>query len=75
MNNLLYIAAAGAGKTTKLVKTAIEKSLKETVLITTFTDTNEQEIRNKFYQYNSAIPKNVTILTWFSLVVQHGIKP
>lgn len=75
MNNLLYIAAAGSGKTTKLVKTAIEKSLAETVLITTFTDTNEQEIRNKFYQYNSAIPKNVTILTWFSLLVQHGIKP
>ena len=55
----LIIAAAGAGKTTFLVKKALEIS--ENVLITTYTDANEQSIRDKFYEINGCIPSNVTI--------------
>ena len=75
MSNIVYIAAAGSGKTTKLVKMAIEKSVTERVLITTYTNANEQEIKRKFYQLNSCIPKNVTIQSWFSFLIQHGVKP
>lgn len=50
----LIIAAAGAGKTTFLVKKALEIS--ENVLITTYTDANEQSIRDKFYEINGCIP-------------------
>ena len=60
----LIIAAAGAGKTTFLVKKALEIS--ENVLITTYTDANEQSIRDKFYEINGCIPSNVTIMPWFS---------
>ena len=51
--NIAYIAAAGSGKTTKLVETALEKSKTERILLLTYTTANEQEIKNKFYQKNS----------------------
>ena len=69
----LIIAAAGAGKTTFLIKKALEIS--ENVLITTYTDANEQSIRDKFYEINGCIPSNVTIMPWFSLLIKHGIRP
>ena len=69
----LIIAAAGAGKTTFLVKKALEIS--ENVLITTYTDANEQSIRDKFYEINGCIPSNVTIMPWFSLLIKHVIRP
>ena len=69
----LIIAAAGAGKTTFLVKQALKIS--ENILITTFTDANEQSIREKFYEVNGCIPSNVTIIPWFSLLIRHGIRP
>lgn len=71
--NRLLIAAAGAGKTTFLVKEALEK--KEPVLITTYTEANELEIKRKIITINKAIPSNITIQTWFSFLIQHGVKP
>ncbi len=74
MNNELIIAAAGSGKTRHLINKAIE--LKEAnILITTFTEENEKEIRNRFIVENKCIPSNVTIQTWFSFLIQHGLKP
>jgi len=69
--NKLMIAAAGSGKTTYLVEKALELK-DENVLITTYTESNEAEIRNKF---NGRIPKNITIQTWFSFLLQHGVRP
>ncbi|PHR58057.1 MAG: DNA helicase II [Arcobacter sp.] len=71
--NKLMIAAAGAGKTTYLVTKALAQS--ENVLITTYTEANEKEIRKKMIEINGFIPKNITIQTWFSVLIQHGIKP
>ncbi len=74
MKNELLIASAGAGKTTLLVREAL--SCSEAVLITTFTEENEREIRKKFVELNNGvIPSNVTIQTWFSLLIEHGAKP
>ena len=75
MSNLVYIAAAGSGKTTTLVRKACALPLSEYVLILTYTDSNEKEIRNKFYQEKGYIPQNVVIQSWFSFLVQHLIKP
>ncbi len=69
--NKLIIAAAGSGKTSFLVEKA-KKIKDENVLITTYTEANEAEIRNKF---NGHIPKNITIQTWFSFLLQHGVRP
>ena len=73
-NNKLIIAAAGSGKTTFLV----EKALKQKdgkVLITTYTQANEAEIRKKIIEKNKCIPENVIVQTWFSFLLQHGVRP
>ncbi len=73
MSNKLIIAGAGSGKTTYLVKRALE--INEPILITTFTIANEQEIRKKFCKLNGCVPGNVTIQTWYSFLLQHGVRP
>ncbi len=74
MNNILIIAGAGSGKTTHIVEQAIKLS-NQSVLITTYTEANEQEIKNKFIKKRGSIPPNVTIQTWFSFLIQHGVRP
>ena len=71
--NTLLIAAAGAGKTTFLAKEALRQT--GDVLITTYTEVNEEEIRRKIIKLNKTIPGNITVQTWFSFLIQHGIKP
>ncbi len=71
--NKLIIAAAGAGKTTYLINEALKHD--KEILITTYTEANENEIKKKFIEINGSIPKNVTIQTWFSMLLQHGVKP
>jgi ATP-dependent exoDNAse (exonuclease V) beta subunit len=46
VNNKLIIAAAGSGKTTYLIDEAI-KNREKKVLITTYTQANEAEIKKK----------------------------
>jgi DNA helicase-2/ATP-dependent DNA helicase PcrA len=75
MGNIkLIIAAAGSGKTSFLVNRALENK-ESKILITTYTDANENEIRKRFYKINNCVPSNVTIQTWFSFLLQHGAKP
>lgn len=75
MRNIVYIAAAGSGKTTSLVKKACEIKSPENVLILTYTDSNEEEIRHKFHKINGFIPENICVQTWFSFLFQFYIKP
>ena len=72
--NKLIIAAAGAGKTTFLVDEAL-KIKDERVLITTYTQANEEEIKKKIIEVNRCIPSNVIVQTWFSFLLQHGVRP
>lgn len=74
MSSKLVIAAAGSGKTTYLVKEAL-KIPTDKVLITTFTESNEQELKAKFIEIAGFIPSNVTIFTWFSFLIRQGVKP
>lgn len=69
-----YSAAAGSGKTTLLVRKAIGIG-DGRVLITTFTDANEVEIKKKFTEEIGYIPKNVIVQTWFSFLLQLGVMP
>lgn len=72
--NKLIIAAAGAGKTTFLVNEALKQE-DGNVLITTYTRANEEEIRKKIIEINKCIPENITIQTWFSFLLTHGVRP
>lgn len=71
--NKLLISAAGSGKTTFIVDDALGKS--DNILITTYTEANEAEIKRKIIKVNKCIPSNITIQTWFSFLIQHGIRP
>lgn len=71
----LVIASAGSGKTTSIVKEAIQKSKIENVLITTYTDANAEGIRQKLIKEVGCIPSNITVQTWFSFLLQHGVRP
>jgi len=73
-NNKLMVAAAGSGKTTYLVNKACEIN-GESVLITTYTEANETEIKKKIIKKMGCIPSNITIQTWFSFLLQHGVRP
>lgn len=73
MGNKLIIAAAGSGKTTTLVKDALSQSQK--VLITTYTQANEQEIRKKIIDLNACIPEHIVVQTWFAFLLKHGVRP
>ncbi|MFA6038156.1 MAG: UvrD-helicase domain-containing protein [Legionellales bacterium] len=73
-NNKLIIAAAGSGKTTYLIEEAL-KIIDNNILITTFTEANEAEIRSKVVKTNNFTPPNITIQTWFSFLLQHGVRP
>ena len=74
MPNRLIISAAGSGKTTLLVKSAYALNNEKT-LITTYTESNALEIKNKFIELYGCVPEYVTIQTWFSFLIQHGVKP
>lgn len=74
MSNSLIIAAAGSGKTTYLVKRALNVKDKK-VLITTFTEANEREIYKKFIEINGSVPNNITVQTWFTFLISQGVKP
>lgn len=74
MTNELIIASAGSGKTTFLINKTL--SIPEnSILITTYTESNAQEIKNKFIELVGCVPPNVHISTWFSFLIKHCIKP
>jgi len=73
--NRLIIAAAGSGKTSTIINEIMDKP-SERALITTFTLANESSIRQKLIEKNKgSIPQNVTVQTWFSFLIEHGVRP
>ena len=73
--NKLMMACAGAGKTEFIVKQALNVKSDEKVLITTYTNNNEDEIKNRIISEKGYIPANITIQSWWSFLLQHGVKP
>lgn len=73
-NDKLYIACAGAGKTTFIIEEALKIKDKK-VLITTFTNENEDNIREKFYKINRGIPGNIQIRSWYEFLLKECFKP
>lgn len=73
-NNIL-IAAAGAGKTTRIVKEALKASQMSRVLITTFTLSNVAEIKQAICREVGIIPTNLVIIPWFTFVLRELARP
>ena len=72
--NKLILSAAGSGKTTHLIEKAFENR-EESYLITTYTESNEYEIKKKIIDLKGCIPNNIKVQTWFSFLMQHGLRP
>ncbi|MES2188719.1 MAG: UvrD-helicase domain-containing protein [Pseudomonadota bacterium] len=72
--NRIFVAAAGSGKTWKLVNEALSRPDSK-ILITTYTDANAGEIEKRFFEEHGCVPPNVTIMGWFSFLLEHGVRP
>ncbi len=75
MINKLYVSCAGSGKTSLIVNNVLQLERNERVLITTFTDSNCEEIGRKFISKIKYIPSNVNIVPWFTFLLTNIIKP
>ena len=73
MESKIYLAAAGSGKTTFLVNLLSNQDAR--ILYTTFTDENAEVAMEMVYQRHGIIPPNITILPWFSFLLEHGVRP
>ena len=74
-NGKLIIACAGAGKTTQLVEDVLGFCEEKRILITTFTDSNTEIIKQKFVRLLGFVPKNVRIMPLYSFELKELIKP
>lgn len=73
MTSRMYLAAAGSGKTTFLLEKTSDKSKR--YLNITFTDENAENARDMLLKKYRCVPSNVTILPWFSFLLEHGVRP
>lgn len=77
-NNIVIMAAAGAGKTHDICKEVIEnaKITNKKILITTYTNKGVESIEKEYKkQNNGVIDKNVLILSWFQFLLRELVKP
>jgi DNA helicase II / ATP-dependent DNA helicase PcrA len=70
----IVIAAAGGGKTTKIVGQALAASAQRCALIT-YTQNNVAEITRKFYQSNRSVPLLVEVWSWYSFLLRELARP
>jgi superfamily I DNA/RNA helicase len=72
--NRVIIASAGSRKTTHIVESALALQGKK-VLITTYTIENLDQINTYLIQKNGVVPQNITVISWFSFLLQDGVRP
>lgn len=71
--NKLLIAAAGSGKTRFLIDEALSQN--SPTLILSYTIANTEELRNRIIKRKGCIPGHITVCTWFSFLLKHGVRP
>jgi len=72
--NCAILAAAGSRKTEHIVEAALAVT-NGRVLITTYTNENQNQIVRRIEQKVGAIPANITIVGWFTFLIAHCVKP
>ena len=71
----VVVAGAGTGKTSLLRDIAIERHVDHNVLYLTYTDANAYEFQAAVIEKLRYLPANVTVMTWFSFLLEHGVRP
>lgn len=76
MAHKLILASAGAGKSSRIAKQALEFSASEkSTLILTYTENNQKELLNKICQVNKHKPSNIIIKGWFTFLLEDMVRP
>jgi len=70
----IIVACAGSGKTQYIIDSALSIS-NEAVAIITYTEQNNNSIIRRVIKKCGSVPSRITIQTWFSFLIEHGIKP
>lgn len=73
--NKIVIAVAGSGKTTSLVRKAIESPDEKRILFLTYTNENLNNIKKTFLKEVGYVPSNVEIVGWFTFLLRDGVRP
>jgi DNA helicase-2/ATP-dependent DNA helicase PcrA len=70
----VIIAAAGGGKTTRIVEEALADRGARTAILT-YTNNNVGELTRKLYELNGAIPPHIEIQSWFRFLLRDMARP
>lgn len=70
----VIIAAAGGGKTTRIVNRVLGSPTERAALLT-YTQVNTEEIGRKIYALNAAIPPHVEVWSWYSFLLREMARP
>jgi DNA helicase-2/ATP-dependent DNA helicase PcrA len=73
-SNEAIIAAAGSGKTEYLLDAALADGSARS-LVVTYTNENLREIDSRLWAKAGGHITNVSTMTWFEFLLQHGVKP
>lgn len=74
LSNKVVVASAGSRKTTCIVEEALAIT-DHKVLLTTYTNENVAQIYAYIVERTGHIPKHITVLSWFSFLLQEGVRP
>lgn len=72
--NRIVIAAAGGGKTTRIVNEVLASRGARSAIIT-YTTNNIREIRAKFIELGHVVPENVEIISWYRFLLREMARP
>lgn len=73
-SNEIIVAAAGGGKTTRIVKHALASKSGRCALLT-YTQNNVHQIEESIYTLNTAIPPHIEVWSWFSFLLRELARP
>ena len=74
MGNELTLAVAGSRKTQGIVERCASLPSERRVLVLTYTQANQEELRNRLKQY-AGDHHNIEVMGWFSFLLCHFAKP
>jgi hypothetical protein len=68
------VACAGSGKTRSIAEWALS-CIGKRVLVTTYTNENVDQINSYLIRLNGHVPPNITVISWYSFLLQDGVRP
>jgi len=74
LKNKVIVAAAGSGKTTYIVREALNNAPKKTMIVT-YTNKNREEIEKKIIELHGFIPNHILVKSWYTFLLSDLIRP